>query len=328
MASRSKPRCGSVAYSPRKRSKKQTPRMHAWPSSDQASLLGFAGYKAGMTHVIAQDNRPKSPTSGLEVFMPATVIDTPPLIIAGLRAYVKGYEGKKTLIDIYSKELPKNIEKSLPVSKEKNPEKELDELSKNESLVDVTALVCTQPSQTSIPKNKPDVMEIAVGGGLSDKISYLKDNLGKTVSVRDVFSENNFVDVCAVTKGKGFQGPIKRWGISIQPRKATKGRRHGGTGGAWTPKKKMWMEPQAGQMGYHTRTEYNKTLLRVGDKGEDVTPNGGFLSYGLVKGEYVLLSGSVPGPAKRIIRINQPRRPAGSTAFDVTYISTESKQGV
>ena len=44
------PRKGSVAFSPRKRAAKETPRVKSWPQIDEPKLLGLAGYKVGMTH--------------------------------------------------------------------------------------------------------------------------------------------------------------------------------------------------------------------------------------------------------------------------------------
>lgn len=327
MAKGHKPRFGSLAYVPRKRSKKQTPRIHSWVSSEEAKLLGFAGYKAGMTHVLAVDGRKNSPSSGLEKMIPVTVLETPPMFVLGVRAYTNGYDGKEIIEDVWAPEIPKELSKKLVKPKTKNPEKRLTEIAGNEGLVDVLAIVCTQPTHTGLSKKKPDVMEIAMGGGLPEKIEYAKKMLGKQVSIKDVFTENSFTDVCAVTKGKGFQGPVKRWGISIQPRKATKGSRHGGTGGAWTPTRKLWSEPQAGQMGYHTRTEYNKLILSIGEDGASITPAGGFLNYGTVKGEHIIIAGSVPGPAKRIIRVNAPKRASPHEAFEITSVSTTSKQG-
>jgi Ribosomal protein L3 len=44
--------------------------------------------------------------------------------------------------------------------------------------------------------------------------------------------------------------------------------------------------PQPGQMGFHRRTIYNLRILRIGDNGEEVTPKGGFISYGKISGTY------------------------------------------
>ena len=64
------PRKGSVAFSPRKRVAKETPRIKAWPSNEEPKLLGLAGYKAGMTHAMVVDNDKNSPSHGMTVFTP------------------------------------------------------------------------------------------------------------------------------------------------------------------------------------------------------------------------------------------------------------------
>jgi large subunit ribosomal protein L3 len=82
-------------------------------------------------------------------------------------------------------------------------------------------------------------------------------------------------------------------------------------------------------MGYFQRTEYNKRILKIGVDGSDVTPKGGFLRYGPVKGTYILLEGSVPGPAKRLVRLRYPARPpkeVSETPPKITNISLESQQ--
>jgi len=176
-------------------------------------------------------------------------------------------------------------------------------------------------------KKTPDVMEIALGGTISEKLEYAKKVLGKEITAEDVLTKSKYIDVSSVTKGKGFEGIVTRLNTRIQPRKTDKGRRHGGSGGPWTPARKLWMWPLPGQFGYHTRTEYNKLVIGVGKDGKAVSPAGGFVNYGPVKGSYVLLYGSVPGPVKRLIRISPARRPLPDANFEVTSINTSSKQG-
>lgn len=329
MSSVHRPRRGSLAYKPRKRAKKQTPRQRSWPGSDEAKPLGFIGYKAGMTHIIAKDNRKNSPTSGLEIFVPVTVIDAPPMVIAGFRVYIDGYGGKKTSTDVWAKELNKDLEKRTKLPKKRDQDKEIKDVEKNlDNISDIKLLVHTQLRLTSLSKKIPDMMEIAIGGQIQEKFEFVKEHLGKEIKAEEILQKNSLADVTAVTKGKGFQGIIKRYGVRRQQRKASKGRRHMGSGGAWKPPYKLWSEPLPGQMGYHTRTELNKGILRVGNDGKEVTPKGGFLKYGNVKGSYILVKGSVPGPAKRLIRINNPRRPVGEINFEIKHINLESKQGV
>jgi large subunit ribosomal protein L3 len=100
------------------------------------------------------------------------------------------------------------------------------------------------------------------------------------------------MDVVAITKGKGFQGPVKRWGVKLLPRKSRKTKRGVACIGPWKPARVLYTVPRAGQMGYHQRTEYNKRILKIGIDGKEVTPNGGFVRYGEVKGTYVIVDGS------------------------------------
>lgn len=328
MAKRHKPRAGSRAYVPRKRAKHQKPRIRHWPKTESQVVCGFAGYKAGMTHVLALDERKGRATSGMEVFIPATVIDAPPVNVIGFRAYGNGYEGAETITDVLCENPPSELKKTLFLPKKISSQDKINKLKEKISEIsDIRILVSTQPNLTSLPQKKPDVMEIGLNGGINEKLDYATQHLGKQLTVKDVLKENSFADVTAVTKGKGFQGIVKRYGVRRQPRKSTQKRRHMGTGGPTTPSKKMWFWPTPGQHGYHTRTEYNKAILKVGSDGNDVTPKGGFLRYGPVKGDYILLKGSIPGPAKRIIRFTTPRRQKGQSNFSIVHIDLASKQG-
>ena len=148
------------------------------------------------------------------------------------------------------------------------------------------------------------------------------------MNINEIFNEGTFADVTSVTKGKGFQGIIKRWGVKKQRSKATKKRRHMGSGGAWTPSYKLWGEPLPGQVGYHTRTEHNKLILKIGDKGKEVTPTGDFLYYGPVKKNYIMVKGSIGGPEKRLILLSLPRRKHKDENYEIIQINTDSKQGI
>ena len=169
-----------------------------------------------------------------------------------------------------------------------------------------------------------------MGGEIGKDLEYAKEMLGKEISAKDIFNEGDFVDATAVTKGKGTQGPVKRWGITIQNAKARRSGkgRHVGAIGGWTPRRVRLRVPQLGQTGYQQRTEYNKRIVKIGENGEEITPKGGFLNYGIVRNDYVLLKGSVPGPKKRLVRLSRAiRAPPKLDAPDIVYISKESQQG-
>ncbi|MCI4368825.1 MAG: 50S ribosomal protein L3, partial [Thermoplasmata archaeon] len=138
-------------------------------------------------------------------------------------------------------------------------------------------------------------------------------------------------DVLGVTKGKGFQGHTKRWGVKLQPRKNSKHRRMIGTLGPHNPSFVTYRIPQAGQMGYHRRTQYNMRVLRIvkDPRNEAVTPLGGFPHYGEVRSACIVIHGTLPGPAKRLLRFRLPIRSQVTSVekVDIRYFSTRSKQG-
>jgi large subunit ribosomal protein L3 len=174
-------------------------------------------------------------------------------------------------------------------------------------------------------------MEIRIAGDdLAKRFEYGKAILGQEVKVDSVVQPGQYVDITGVTKGKGTQGPVKRWGVKLRKRKHRVGRaRHVGTLGPWHPHHIRWQVPAMGQLGYQQRTEFNKRLLRIGEDGGEITPAGGFLHYGQVRNTYVLIKGSIPGPAKRLIRI-RPAVRQGEHKFRVPaieFVSVESKQG-
>ena len=326
------PRHGSLAYLPRGRAKRTVGRIRFWPKVEEGpTLLGFMGYKAGMTHIMMVEDKPGSLNLGKEASHPATVLDVPPIIVFAVRAYVKNQYGLQTFTEAWMKSPPKDFDRALVLPEQFNTEENLKKIEENlEEIAEIRLLAATQPRLAGVPKKKPDIMEIKVdGGSIKEQIEYAKSLLGKTVSITDVFKEGHFMDVVAITKGKGFQGPVKRWGIKILPRKSRKTKRGVAAIGPWKPARVLYTVPRAGQMGYHQRTEYNKRILKIGIDGKNVTPKGGFLKYGEVKGTYVIVDGSLPGPAKRLVRLRHPARSPKKipeTPPNITYISLESMQ--
>jgi len=322
-----------MAYSPRKRARSITARISTWPEGgDGAKLQGFAAYKAGMTHAFIVDYRPRSTTAGQEVQVPVTVLEVPPMKICAIRFYEDTAYGRKAVGEVWSKSLDKELSRKLPVPKEYD-EKAGWAVAEKLEYDDIRALVSTQPTLVSgLPKKKPELMEVRIGGGkMEDRLKYAKSVLGKAVTVKDFTKEGEMIDVSSITKGKGWQGTTKRWGTKLLMHKNSKHRRLVGTLGTKRPNYVRPTVPQGGQIGFHQRTELNKRVLKIGDKGEEITPKGGFLHYGVVKNGYMLVHGTVPGPSKRIVRLREPVRAGGVKLTEppqVTFVSIESKQGV
>jgi large subunit ribosomal protein L3 len=307
-----------MQFWPRKRSKHSLARIRSWVKENKVKLLGFIAYKAGMTHLHVTDNRAKALTKGEQIYMPATIIECPPMTICGVAFYKKTPNGLIKTSSILAQKLDKELAKQIQL-----PKKAVKSIEDIKEFDDLRVLVHSAPKLTTIGVKKPKLIEVALGGKKEDKLKYAKEILGKTVVISDVFDKGNYVDVHGTTTGKGFQGTVKRYGVPIRSHKAEKTKRGIGTLGSWTPKRVEFTVPNPGKMGYHLRTEYNKQVLKIGADGQEVTPTGGISNYGVVRGSYLLLKGSVVGPRKRAVVMTlatRQNKKAIKEAPEVTYI--------
>ena len=112
-------------------------------------------------------------------------------------------------------------------------------------------------------------------------------SLGQEVKV-DIFAEGEMVDVTGTTKGKGFQGVIKRHGQSRGPmgHGSMYHRRPGSMGSTSTPGRVFKGKKLPGHMGVETVTIQNLDVVKV-DTDKNV----------------LLVKGSVPGPKGAILKI-------------------------
>jgi large subunit ribosomal protein L3 len=335
MAHRKKhaPRRGSLAYLPRGRASKFVPRIKNWPEykDGAAKLLGFIGYKAGMTHAVMTVGNVDSPFAGQETVVPVTVIDTPPIRPFSIRGYEASVYGLKLTTEVLAGTMSEDLKKTMPVPKEYDHETKLKEFEENlDSFAEIRMLIHTQPRFAGIAKKKPDVMEYKVSAAsVQEAFEYAKSVLGTDVRVADILNEGILIDSIAVTKGHGFQGPVRRWGIRILQHKSRKTKRGVGCIGPWTPSNIRYSVPRPGQTGFHTRTSFNNKIVKMGERGEEITPSGGFVNYGVIRGDYIMVHGSIPGAVKRPVRIRfaiRPKKGHIDEPVQVSYISTASKQ--
>ncbi len=106
----------------------------------------------------------------------------------------------------------------------------------------------------------------------------------------DIFAVGDKVDATAISKGKGFQGAIKRLGQHRGPMKhGSKFHRHQGSNGpATTPGRVMKGKGMPGHMGFEKVTTQNLTVVKV-----DVEKN------------LILVMGCVPGPKKSLVTLRE-----------------------
>ena len=211
----------------------------------------------------------------------------------------------------------------------------------------VRVIAHTDMTQLNLRQKKAHVLEVQVNGGtVADKVAFAKQLLERKVAVETVFREGERIDLAAATKGNGFEGVVTRWGVRRLPRKTHRGLRKVACIGAWHPSRVHFSVARAGQDGYHHRTEMNKQIYRIGKKvaegAEDVsastetdltkkgiTPVGGFVHYGVVQNDWLMIKGGVPGTKKRpitmrktIVTDKKRTEPAG-----LKFIDTSSKFG-
>lgn len=306
------PHRGSKAFHPRSRAARIYPSLNK-PQIKELKVAEFAGYKVGMTQVLMINDKRGAPTYNQEIAVPCTILETPPLKVFGIRAYAKaphGY-GIAPAIDVLASTstLEKDLSRTFPLPK-KQKTKIQDIEKRIGDITDIRLLVHTMPKAAGIGKRRPEVFEVAVGGAtVAEKLVLAKERLGKEIAVKDVFKDGQLVDVAAVTRGFGFQGSIRRWHIKLLHHKAQKLHRKVGNLGPWHPHKVRWTVPQMGQMGYHTRLEHNHRILKVGEDPQELKNAAGWKRYGLIKNNFVLIKGSVPGHVKRLVMIRQAIRP-------------------
>lgn len=298
MPTRKTPRKGSLQFWPRKRASKFLPRVNWIAISSGKNLKGFICYKAGMASAYVKDNTPDSMTKGKKISVPVTILECPPMKIFSARFYKNG----KVAGEIISENPDKELKRKLKIPKKKA--QKIDDFKEEHD--DVKVLCYSQVKKTGI-KNTPDLSEIGLAGNLDEKISFIKEKLEKEISVLDVFENNNLVDLRGLTKGKGFSGPVKRFGIKLKSHKSEKGRRRPGSLGPWHPARVTFRVPMAGQLGMFTRAVYNNKIIKVG-KSEDEKELKNIHNFGDVKTDYIILRGSVQGPAKRQLLVTYPLR--------------------
>ena len=106
----------------------------------------------------------------------------------------------------------------------------------------------------------------------------------------DIFANGDKVDATAVSKGKGFQGAIKRHGQHRGPMAhGSKFHRHQGSNGACSDPSKVFKgKGMPGQMGNKKITTQNLEIVKV-----DVENN------------LILVKGAVPGPKKSLVTLKE-----------------------
>jgi len=261
------------------------------------------GYKAGMTTIVRDLDRPGAKMHKKEIVEAVTVIETPPvwtrspsqetrakhvrqMIVIGLVGYIETPRGLRSLTTVWAEHLADEVKRRFYKNWYKSKKKAFTKYAKKHSeskgasiarelerirkyCTVVRVLAHTRISATPLKQKKAHLMEIQVNGGsVADKVEFGYKLFEKPVEIDRIFEQDEMIDCIAVTKGHGFQGVTSRWGTKKLPRKTHKGLRKVACIGAWHPSHVQWTVARAGQDGYHHRTSVNHKVYRIG-KGAD-----------------------------------------------------------
>jgi len=365
-----KPRSGNLGFLPRKRTKHHAGKIKSFPKDDKSKkphFTAFMSYKAGMTHIVRDVDRPGSKLHKKEVAEAVSVVEAPPMRVVGFVGYVETPRGLRALTSVWaghiSQECKRRFYKSWYKSKQKaftKYQKRWEEASKEsqtpmQTEIDrakkycqvIRAICHTQISKVKIGQKKAHIKEIQINGGsTSDKVDFVTGLFEQEVKVADVFSQDEMIDVIGVSKGKGFEGVVTRWGVTRLARKSHRGLRKVACIGSWHPARVQFQVPRSGQLGYGHRTEINKKIYRIGKNAKEdpasamtendltekgITPMGGFSHFGEVNEDWVMIKGGIVGTRKRIITLRKSLLPQVSRRanekIELKFIDTASKMG-
>ncbi|CAN1258416.1 60S ribosomal protein L3 [Linum perenne] len=287
------------------------------------------------------------------------------MVVVGVVGYVKTPNGLRSLSTVWAQHLSEDVRRRFYKNFAKSKKKAFTKYSKrfetDEGKKDINAqleklkkyatcirvLAHTQiRKMKGLKQKKAHLMEIQVNGGdIAKKVDFAYSFFEKQIPIDAVFQKDEMIDIIGVTKGKGYEGVVTRWGVTRLPRKTHRGLRKVACIGAWHPARVSYTVARAGQNGYHHRTEMNKKIYKLGKTGQEshsamteydrtekeITPIGGFPHYGVVKEDFIMIKGCCVGPKKRVVTLRQSLlKQTSRTALEqvnLKFIDTSSKFG-
>jgi len=344
-----RPRHGNLGFLPRKRTKHHAGKIKSFPKDDASKsphLTAFMTYKAGMTHIVRDVDRPGSKMNKKEIVEGVSIVEAPPMIVCGFVGYVETPRGLRALTSVWAGHLSEEVRRRFYKTWHKSKKKAFSkyqkrwadaskaegaapmasEIERAKKYCQVIRAIChTQIGKAKIGQKKAHIKEIQINGGTTEaKVDFAMGLFEQEVKIADVFAQDEMIDIIGSTRGHGYNGVITRWGCSRLPRKTHRGLRKVACIGTWHPARVQFQVPRAGQDGYHHRTEINKKIYRIGKNVKEdpnnattendlteksITPMGGFAHFGEVTQDWVMIKGTVMGSKKRIITLRKSLLP-------------------
>merc|ERR1712032_808085 len=261
--------------------------------SKAVHLTCFMGYKAGMSHIVREMDRPGSKNNKKEVVEAVTIIETPPMIAVGVVGYIETPRGMRALKTVWAEHIGeeckrrfyKNWSQSKKKAFTKSCTKWADDLGKKEIEKDlnqmkkycttIRIIVHTQMKLLRRRQKKAHIMEVQFNGGsIADKVNFAREHFEKEVPVGEVFAQDEMKD------GKLVKN--------------------------------------------NAATEYD-----IADKS--INPMGGFPHYGEVKQDFIMIKGCCIGPKKRTLTLRKSllthTKKRALEKINLKFIDTSSKFG-
>ncbi|EOD37150.1 60S ribosomal protein L3, partial [Emiliania huxleyi CCMP1516] len=109
-----RPRHGSLGFLPRKRASRHRGKVKSFPKDDRSKaphLTAFLAYKAGMTHILRDVDKPGSKAHKKEVVEAVTVLEAPPMVVVGMVGYVETAKGLRALTTVWAEHLNDEVKR-------------------------------------------------------------------------------------------------------------------------------------------------------------------------------------------------------------------------
>ncbi|KAF4532241.1 hypothetical protein B566_EDAN004327 [Ephemera danica] len=97
-----------MSFYPKKRSRRHRGKVKAFPADDPSKpvhLTAFIAYKAGMTHIVREADRPGSKVNKKEIVEAVTILEAPPMVIVGITGYIETPHGLRSLKTVWAEHL-------------------------------------------------------------------------------------------------------------------------------------------------------------------------------------------------------------------------------
>uniref|UniRef100_A0A2K5CLH8 60S ribosomal protein L3 n=1 Tax=Aotus nancymaae TaxID=37293 RepID=A0A2K5CLH8_AOTNA len=313
-------------------------------SAPRHGSLSFLPWKHNSRHHGKVKSSPKDDPSKPVQFITFKIIFNEHISDECKRGFYKNWHESKR------KAFTKYCKKWQDKSSKKQLEKDFSSMKKYCQVISVIAH--SQMHLLPLGQKNAHLMEIQVNGGtMAQKLDWVCERLEEQVPVNQVFEQDEMIDVIGVNKGKGYKEFTSHWHTKKLPYKTHQGLHKVACIGEWHPAHMAFSVACAGQKGYHHYTEINKKIYKIGQSylikdGKLIKNNastdydlsdkrnnflGGFVHYGKVTNDFVMLKGCGVGTKKRVLNLRKSllmqTKQRALEKIDLKFIDTTSKFG-